>query len=1163
MIDSSDTVADTNLSSFVLGSSNSLLGSSRLADRRRTRSKSQPPIVRRYFFRNLQEDPETAPDLCQTLYSIRRHVTRTEHPSVRLEYQPKSPLLGVARPEQSPSRLERQSESPQSSTARLDPSFTRSERPSTRPEQTPAAMAENNNNVDLAAETERLNALRLQLEREKREFDEERRRWANDDESVGNNSDGENDNNPNKSLMEYGAPRTKHVAGPVVIPGIDANNMQIAPAHVTLVQQSPFCGNEHEDPHSHLQTFIDYTRLIKINGVPQEVIRLLLFRFSLKDKAQKWYKTLKKGSIKTWDAMAQTFLDRYFPTDRADAIRREINNFQQKNDETMRDAWERFRDLENSCPHHGIQEWLIVKSFYNGLYDNIKINLDSLSGGSFLKLDAMRARDVLDECARRYTWYPLANTRRSGHRQQVHEISTKDARIAELEAELAAYQTNQGSYLNSDSCGACGEKGHTSVYCPLAQVNSINNGTYVPKYQYANQNPPSLYRNAQFINNNRDQPFPTKSFHNQEDIPIVVQEFMHKQEKFNQAMAKDMDALKANAGTLQRIERMMLQQYNSKGKLPSQTEVNPNAEVKALHTLRSGTKYKDPPMPEELAKQSVVRSEQPHTRSEHAALRDDEPVLEQILPFPPLQKPTASPGSITETQPLSEPPLEALARSEEAPVRSDQQPDTSPTSTVRSEQAHVRSEQRPGQARIEVENKGKKKLRQPDSTYHPPAPFPERLLKKKEDARFRTFWEILKQLRITIPFTDVVAQVPIYARFLKELCTGKRSLEELKTVALSQVCSDAMKSKMPPKLEDPGRFALPCTIGKAVIKQALCDMGASVSLMPKSVYERIGFEDLMPTLITLKLADSSVRLPLGVLKDVPVQVGKFFIPADFIVMDMEEDVEVPIILGRPFLRTAGVMMDARDGKILVRVGEEQLEFSIDHAMKCPDPDPVFSCFMVQGIEPDIEETLEDQYLSALINYQSFLDDIQESIGVEESIHEVIEGHDEDPDPCSDWTVDCSGRATVQTAAVEEFEPLFDPSDPRSSRMIVYSARANSTNEHSQPLSSSIDPSERRSVREIICSVQAEPPRVKLKPLPASLRYGSLSLSQMNPVIANSKLDAGRMKKLLVEKGAMGYSIDNLKDIDPLTCTHGTPLEGINHKRYDKSFAVSLSELDQV
>ncbi|KAJ1700987.1 hypothetical protein LUZ63_000766 [Rhynchospora breviuscula] len=958
-------------------------------------------------------------------------------------------------------------------------------------------MAGNGGPLNIEAETQRLEALRLQLEQrearvaadrtrldnQRRALDDERRRWENEDESVHGNSDGEDAEEPARSLMEIAAPKAKDVAGPVIIPGIDANNMQIAPAHVTLVQQNPFYGNENEDPHAHLQTFIDCTRLIKFNGVPQQAIRLLLFRFTLKDRAQKWYKTLKKGSIRSWDAMAQTFLDRYFSSDRADSIRREINNFQKREDESMRDAWERFRDLENSCPHHGIQDWMVIKDFYNGLYDNIKINLDSLSGGAFKRLDATRARDLIDECARSYTWLPLVNNRRPIVKQQVHEITTRDTRIAELEAELAAYQSPKGT-----------------------QVNYINDGTsYSSKYQYRNQNPPNLYRNVQINNNDGDQPFERKSVCNKEDVPIVVQEFMQEQTKFNQVMVKDLNELKANAGTLTRIERMMEAHFSRQlGKLPSQPEVNPNAECKSLHTLRSGTQYNDPLMP-------IGVEAHPPSQGE-GANEQEEPVLEQVLPFPPLQGAVDATGAQTGAQAAQK---------------------AQPEPEFWSEIHKFRSEISGPEPKKVIPEKKKGEKSEPEAAYMPPLPFPKRLARENEAMLFKRFWEMLREVHITIPFADVFTKVPIYAKFLKELCTGKRSLEELKTVVLTDRSSEALKSKMPPKLEDPGRFALTCVIGNAIIKQALCDMGASVSLMPKTVFERIGFGELRPTDKTIQLADSSKRLPMGEIKDVPVQVGKFLVPGDFIVMDMEEDREVPIILGRPFLRTAGVMMDARDGTIIVRVGGETLRFSIEQAMKCPSSNNN-SCFMIEEVEPTIEESLENQYEIALNSYQNFLSDVQEAIGVEETMEELE--YDQNSNE-THWTEKISDRN-------------LNISDQNSS---LEEVRAADT-ENFGPNSS--------------ISVRNLAPQVELKPLPATVRYEFLGPSQKYPVIANSKLDAGQKKKLLVEKGAIGYSIDDLKGIDPSTRAHEILLKDVltkdtTNEGYDKSLAVSLSKPDAI
>jgi len=124
-------------------------------------------------------------------------------------------------------------------------------------------------------------------------------------------------------------------------------------------------------------------------------------------------------------------------------------------------------------------------------------------------------------------------------------------------------------------------------------------------------------------------------------------------------------------------------------------------------------------------------------------------------------------------------------------------------------------------------------------------------------------------------------------------------------VSLTEECSAIIQNKLPPKLSDPGSFSIPCSVGGLTISRALCDLGASVSLMPYSICKKLQEGELKPTTISLQLVDRSVKYPLGVLEDVPLQVGKFFIPCDFLVMEMEEDSRIPIILGRPFLAIAG------------------------------------------------------------------------------------------------------------------------------------------------------------------------------------------------------------------------------------------------------------------
>ncbi|KAJ8748438.1 hypothetical protein K2173_003333 [Erythroxylum novogranatense] len=190
--------------------------------------------------------------------------------------------------------------------------------------------------------------------------------------------------------------------------------------------------------------------------------------------------------------------------------------------------------------------------------------------------------------------------------------------------------------------------------------------------------------------------------------------------------------------------------------------------------------------------------------------------------------------------------------------------------------------------------------------------------------------------------------MPNYAKFLKEILSNKRRLEEYATVALTEESSAILQNKLPPKLQDPGSFSIPCQIGTTIIGKALCDLGASVSLLPLSVCQKLDIRELKPTTISLQLADRSIKFPIGILENVPLKVGSLFIPVDFVVLEMEEDINIPIILGRPFLATAGAIIDVKNGKMTLRVGEEEIEFNLGKAMKAMDDKD--SCLRVDLID---------------------------------------------------------------------------------------------------------------------------------------------------------------------------------------------------------------------
>jgi len=241
-------------------------------------------------------------------------------------------------------------------------------------------------------------------------------------------------------------------------------------------------------------------------------------------------------------------------------------------------------------------------------------------------------------------------------------------------------------------------------------------------------------------------------------------------------------------------------------------------------------------------------------------------------------------------------------------------------------------------------NKGKEKVEQEEVS----VPFPHRLNNEHNDKQFSRFLEMFRKLHINIPFAEAIAQMPKYAKFLKDIISNKKKLEGFETVKLNEECSAIVLKKLPPKLKDPGSFTIPCTIGNSYFEKALCDLGASINLTPLSVFRKLGLKEPQPTNISLQLADRSIAHPRGVVEDVLVKVDKFIFPVDFIVLDMEEDQEVPIILGRPFLATGKSVIDVHQGKLTLKLGDEEVVFQVFNSMK--NPSSFASCNMIQTID---------------------------------------------------------------------------------------------------------------------------------------------------------------------------------------------------------------------
>ncbi|XP_027348058.1 uncharacterized protein LOC113859499 [Abrus precatorius] len=174
--------------------------------------------------------------------------------------------------------------------------------------------------------------------------------------------------------------------------------------------------------------------------------------------------------------------------------------------------------------------------------------------------------------------------------------------------------------------------------------------------------------------------------------------------------------------------------------------------------------------------------------------------------------------------------------------------------------------------------------------------YPQRVTNPKQERQYERFLDVFKKLQINIPFAKALEQMPSYAKFMKELLSKKRKLENDKTIPLTEECSAILQRKLPQKLKDPGSFSIPCSIGNCTIGKALCDLGASINLMPLAIMKRLGIEEVKPTSITLQLADRSYTYPYGIVED---------------------------------------LIDVQKGKLMLRVQDENVTFNVFEALKHP------------------------------------------------------------------------------------------------------------------------------------------------------------------------------------------------------------------------------------
>ena len=351
-------------------------------------------------------------------------------------------------------------------------------------------------------------------------------------------------------------------------------------------------------------------------------------------------------------------------------------------------------------------------------------------------------------------------------------------------------------------------------------------------------------------------------------------------------------------------------------------------------------------------------------------------------------------------------------------------------------------------------------------------------------------YELFKQVKLNIPLLDAIKQIPSYAKFLKYFCIVKRKLGVNKEAFMTEQSTSLIRNNLPPKYKDLGSPTISIVVGKSKLGHALVDLGASVNLLPYSVYVDLGLGELEPTNITLQLADRSVKIPRGIVKDLLVQVDKLYFPMDFFVLDtqpvMNQGTQFPVILGRPFLAIANAIIHCRGGLMTLSFGNMTVNLNIFNVInEIKDVEDVCKVNMIDSVVHKYVDNVsyDDPLMSCLVN-PSWVEEVTTS--KVEFLHSIIE-HSE--------VLEANGWAP-------KFETL-------------------------PPIEDKVLPSEER------------PPKLELKPLPSHLKYAFLGVKESFPIIISSSLELDQENKILeilrTHKTAIGWTIADIKGISPLIC----------------------------
>ncbi|GJW58191.1 reverse transcriptase domain-containing protein [Tanacetum coccineum] len=627
----------------------------------------------------------------------------------------------------------------------------------------------------------------------------------------------------NRTMAQLLEAPTEGYEDAIVILEITANNFEIKHGLLNLVQNKQFFGNDKEDPHAHIRYFNKITSTMKIPNVPNTSVKLMLFPFSLEGAARIWLEKEPPRSIETWDDLVTKFINKFFPPSKTTNLRNEITRFQQKFDETFCEAWDRFNDLLRGCPHHGFSELHQLDTFYNALNSNDQDSLNSAAGGNFLDKMPRECLKIIES---------KSKVRQSRSKAIVSKVSTNSSNpafssdVAELKDMVRALildkknQTQAPAPVKAveQSCVTCGGA-HSYRNCPATDSNNYRDNIqeYVSQAAAANFNHGNTgYRPPPMANQIRPPGFPPMQHNNQ----------ANNQNRWNQNQNR------GNGYNQGQIQRPQVQQQAPMYQPP----VNQHPAYQAPAHQASGVSKTD--------FESYVNANDAVMQNMQNQMTNITDLLTKIVNSN--QASTSSSGSLPSNT-IANPKGELKVITTRSGVSYDGPQIPPPVVEVETEVTKD----------TVLPNGGTKDVQPPIVQVDEPVvmpktktslPYPSRVTKEKvrekDDLLALKFMEIFRNLHFELSFADALLHMPKFAPMFRKLLNNKDKILELTKTPVNENCSAVILKTFPEKLGDPGRFLIPCDFPELDECLALADLGASINLMPLSVFEKLNLQGL-------------------------------------------------------------------------------------------------------------------------------------------------------------------------------------------------------------------------------------------------------------------------------------------------------------------------------